>query len=159
MIFSIMVLWANRLKDWNTIPIFRRTRFTLHFLSVVITPSTTISPPVGVSRRLIQRSRVDFPVPDGPIMEITSPFLISTLTSRKGITLGYSLRRCLIEMMLRSSCFSVITWTPPLRSVYSVSAKLPFLQRKGLPSSHWQRQNRSPPSRSAGKTPPWYATG
>ena len=40
---------------------------------------------IARTRRLIQRSRVDFPVPDGPIMEITSPFLISTLTSCKGV--------------------------------------------------------------------------
>ena len=45
-------------------------------------PSIMISPEVGVSNRLRQRSNVDLPVPDGPIIEITSPRLISVVLIR-----------------------------------------------------------------------------
>lgn len=36
------------------------------FLAVVSTPSMKTLPLVGVSKRLMQRSRVDLPEPDGP---------------------------------------------------------------------------------------------
>ena len=35
MMFSIIFMWLNRLKDWNTIPIFCLTLLILHFLSVM----------------------------------------------------------------------------------------------------------------------------
>ena len=37
-------------------------------------PSNKIAPPVGSSSKLIQRSSVDFPEPEEPIMVTTSPF-------------------------------------------------------------------------------------
>ena len=44
-------------------------------------PSTTIDPPVGSSRVLMQRSIVDFPDPEGPTTQTTSPLLTSRLIS------------------------------------------------------------------------------
>ena len=65
-------------------------------------PSTMISPDVGVSSRLMQRIRVDLPVPEGPIMEMTSPSSTVAFTSLSGVMFGYSLRRWRTSMMLIS---------------------------------------------------------
>ena len=54
-------------------------------------PSTMIWPEVGVSRRLMQRSRVDLPVPEGPMMLITSPASMSAFTPLRGTTSDDSL--------------------------------------------------------------------
>ena len=82
MTFSMTVRWANRLKDWNTMPIRRRMAYSCWGLAPVRGwPSTVISPTVGSSRRLRQRSRVLLPVPEGPMMEITSPRQIWVFTS------------------------------------------------------------------------------
>ena len=97
--FSITVRWPNRLKLWNTMPIFLRTLLISHFGSVISTPSTHTWPEVGFSIWLMQRSKVLLPVPDGPMTEITSPSLISTLTSSRGTVLGYSFLRCSILIM------------------------------------------------------------
>ncbi|MEG2106350.1 MAG: hypothetical protein RRY79_06135 [Clostridia bacterium] len=56
--------------------------------AVTVSPSTTISPAVGSSNMFRHHSRVDLPMPERPMMEMTSPFSISTLTSENGVTLG-----------------------------------------------------------------------
>ena len=73
--------WAYKLKDWKTIPIFCRIPGTFVFLSSNGIPSISMLPPVGVSRRFRQRKNVLLPVPEGPMTDITSPFLISALIS------------------------------------------------------------------------------
>ena len=57
-------------------------------IQVIGCPKTSICPSVGVSNRLRQRSRVLFPVPEGPMMEITSPLRITALTSFRGVALA-----------------------------------------------------------------------
>ena len=49
MIFSRTVLCGNRLKCWNTIPMFSRTLLMSVCLSVILFPSTMISPSVAIS--------------------------------------------------------------------------------------------------------------
>lgn len=41
---------------------------------VTFSPWKRISPPFGVSKRLIHLKSVDFPLPDEPIIHVTSPF-------------------------------------------------------------------------------------
>src|SRR4051812_587413 len=62
-----------RLNDWNTMPIFCRTRFRSTPGRVMSVPSTTTEPLEGSSSRLQQRSSVDLPEPDGPMMNTSSP--------------------------------------------------------------------------------------
>jgi hypothetical protein len=54
-------------------PIFVRSRSMSTSGSVSSTPLTTILPPFGSSSRFTQRSSVDLPEPDGPMMQTTSP--------------------------------------------------------------------------------------
>src|SRR2546423_15204582 len=54
-------------------PIFWRTRLMSTSVRVMSVPSTTTEPLVGSSSRLQQRSSVDFPEPDGPMMNTSSP--------------------------------------------------------------------------------------
>ena len=74
--FFMMLIWGNRLNCWNTIPIFRLSRLISVFLSVISVPSKKIWPPVGSSSRFMHRRNVDFPEPDGPTTNTTSPFLM-----------------------------------------------------------------------------------
>ncbi len=67
-------------------PIFCRCRSMFSFLPsgpffcVMSTPSKMMAPEVGTSSRFSERRKVDLPEPDGPMMTITSPLLMSTLT-------------------------------------------------------------------------------
>ncbi len=45
------------------------------FASNIFSPLYIISPPLGVSNKFIQRRRVDFPEPEEPIIQTTSPLL------------------------------------------------------------------------------------
>ena len=63
---------GNRLNDWNTIPIPRRTWFTSTSGAVISWPPTSMLPRLIRSSRLMQRSSVDLPEPDAPIRQITS---------------------------------------------------------------------------------------
>ena len=56
-------------------------------------------PDVGLSSILIQRIKVDLPVPEGPITEMTSPLCISTFTSLSGTAVGYSFLKCSIRII------------------------------------------------------------
>ena len=58
---SSTLMCGNRLKDWKTIPIRRRIRFTSTPGAVISSPSTTIRPASIGSSRLMQRSSVDLP--------------------------------------------------------------------------------------------------
>lgn len=61
-----LYLWSTRLLSGN-IP-----HLSL-YMAFHSSPSTKIWPDVGFSKRLMQRMSVDFPVPDGPITDTTSP--------------------------------------------------------------------------------------
>jgi hypothetical protein len=54
-------------------PMLRRTASMSTSTSVTSCPLTQILPLVGVSSRLMHRSRVDLPDPDGPMTHTTSP--------------------------------------------------------------------------------------
>ena len=71
--FSRIVLWAKRLKDWNTIPTSARSWASSLPSSGSSLPSMVIVPDSIVSRRLMARHRVDLPEPDGPMTTTTSP--------------------------------------------------------------------------------------
>ena len=57
----------------NTMPMFWRTLLMSTFLLVISYPSTKICPSVASSRRFRHRRNVDFPPPEGPITQTTSP--------------------------------------------------------------------------------------
>ena len=65
---------SKRLKLWNTMPIFRRKWCSGYPLAVMFSPSTQISPEVGGSSMLMALRRVLLPVPEGPMILMTSPF-------------------------------------------------------------------------------------
>ena len=72
---------------------------------MMFSPSTQISPLVGGSSMLMARRSVLFPVPEGPMMLITSPFSISQFTSLRTVIwvpsgLVKVLLKCLILIML-----------------------------------------------------------
>ena len=76
-----MVLLANRLNDWNTMP-----TSALRFASSLPScgrglPSMRMSPESMVSRRLMVRHIVDLPEPDGPTTTSTSPLVTVRLMS------------------------------------------------------------------------------
>ena len=87
-IFSLTVIFGNRLNCWNTIPIFSRSAFSslapcrpafLEMSSIKSLPSNKMLPLSGCSNKFKERRNVDFPHPEGPIMAITSPFDIVVL--------------------------------------------------------------------------------
>ena len=77
MTFSSAVLCGNRLYCWNTMPTLRRSASLSSFGSLTSCPSTRIEPRSIGTSALTQRKSVDFPEPDGPMMQITSPFMTS----------------------------------------------------------------------------------
>ena len=81
MTFSRIVLWANRLKDWNTMPTSDRSWASLRPSAGRTSPSMAMVPESMVSSRLIVRHSVDLPEPDGPSTTTTCPRSTSRLTS------------------------------------------------------------------------------
>jgi hypothetical protein len=83
MMFSSAVMFWNRLKCWNTIPIEARCcEALLSEISISpfgvrryprIVPDNSILPRLIGSIRLMHRSRVDLPEPEAPMMQTTSP--------------------------------------------------------------------------------------
>ena len=77
----------SRLKDWKIIPICWRSWRSCFWLSVVSsTPSMKIWPSVGCSSKLMQRTSVDFPAPDSPMMPKISPRRMDRLTFFSAVT-------------------------------------------------------------------------
>src|SRR5882757_4258916 len=70
---SRIVLCANRLNDWKTIPTSDRSWANLRPSSGSTSPSIAIVPESMGSSRLMVRHKVDLPEPDGPSTTITSP--------------------------------------------------------------------------------------
>src|SRR5215203_5354087 len=64
---------GNRLNCWNTIPRLLRTLSMSQSGSVTSSPITTTRPELGSSNMFTQRNNVDFPEPEGPITQTTSP--------------------------------------------------------------------------------------
>src|ERR1041384_2368289 len=77
MTFSSAVLCGNRLYCWNTIPTLRRSASLSSFGSCTSCPSTRIDPRSIGTSAFTQRSNVDLPEPDGPMMHTTSRFITS----------------------------------------------------------------------------------
>ena len=80
--FSSTVMCGNRLKRWNTMPTLSRILLRSVVRSWAAKPLTTTSPSLTVSRAFMQRRKVLFPEPDGPMMHTTSCGLISQLMPR-----------------------------------------------------------------------------
>jgi hypothetical protein len=88
MTLSSTVRCGNRLKPWNTMPTCaRNVRARLAaarshgsdaFLRLMAMPSTVIEPLSGISRKFRQRSNVDLPQPDGPMIDTRSPSAMSS---------------------------------------------------------------------------------
>ena len=91
----------NRLNDWNTMPMRRRSRGTSASGARMSCPSMRILPLVGCSNRFRQRRKVLLPVPEGPIMEMTSPRCTSRLMSRSTSNVSKLFFRC--DMRMRSA--------------------------------------------------------
>ena len=83
MTFFLTERCGNKLNCWNTIPRCVRTLLRSTPLAHTSTPSTIIEPLVGCSRRLMQRSIVDLPEPEGPKTTTTSPLCTSRSMSRR----------------------------------------------------------------------------
>src|SRR5215211_2975297 len=115
--FSSAVRCGNRLNAWNTMPILRRTASMSTSGSVTSIPPTTTLPEVGSSRRVMQRSRVDLPDPDGPMTQTTSP--PSTRTSMPRRT-------------SRRPKYLWRSWTSMAASSVRVLTLSPGLARRGL---------------------------
>ena len=79
--FCKMLIWANRLKLWNTMPSSERMRVSSRPSCGSGSPSMRISPESMVSRRLMVRHMVDLPEPEGPTTTSTSPLWTVRLTS------------------------------------------------------------------------------
>jgi hypothetical protein len=62
--------------------------------AVTFLPWKSISPEVGVSRRLMHRSRVDLPEPEAPMMLVTSPGVHVKSMSRSTSLEPKALERC-----------------------------------------------------------------
>ena len=78
-----MLRWGNKPKFWKTIASsFRRIcNNSLSDTLAISVPLITTSPEVGFISRLIQRSRVDLPLPDNPIITNISPSSIERFAS------------------------------------------------------------------------------
>src|ERR671911_2758419 len=69
----------KRAGIWKTIPTRRRN--SSGSIRLVGSPSRKISPEVGSMRRLMARSKVLFPAPEGPTTAVIPPSRIAMLTS------------------------------------------------------------------------------
>ena len=81
--FSMTFMLLKRLKPWNTMPMDSRRRLTLTCSAARSSPWNHTWPASGVSSRLMQRSRVDLPEPEAPMMVTTSPGMTSKSTPRR----------------------------------------------------------------------------
>jgi hypothetical protein len=78
--FCAAVRCGNRLNDWNTMPIWRRSSRNPDFVVGTCSPRKRMLPPSGVSRPLMQRSSVLLPEPLAPQTVTTSPAPMVRLT-------------------------------------------------------------------------------
>src|SRR4051794_35351713 len=78
---------GNRLKAWNTMPTRWRNFFRSGILAWTLSPSTRISPESTLSSALMQRSSVDLPEPERPMIVTISPSSTSSETPLSTSTL------------------------------------------------------------------------
>ena len=97
--FSSAVRWGKRLKDWKTIPTSSRILRMSDVRSVTWSSSTQISPEVRFSSRLMQRSIVLLPLPEGPMTSTTSPGLTERLAFFSATTLPKFLQALMIRTL------------------------------------------------------------
>src|SRR5689334_14529583 len=97
MTFSSAVLCGKRLYCWNTMPTLRRSASLSSFGSFTSWPSTRIEPRSIGTSAFTQRSSVDLPDPDGPMMQTTSRFITSIVMPLSTSTLPNVLCTSLIE--------------------------------------------------------------
>ena len=86
--FSSAVSVASRLKLWKMKPILSR-RSCVSFFSlsrVISTPSMLTRPPVGWSRPARMCMSVLLPEPDGPMMAVSRPSVMSMSTPARACT-------------------------------------------------------------------------
>ncbi len=90
-------------------PIFLRApRSCLRLSFVRSTPLMTTSPDVGRSSRLMQRTSVDLPAPEKPMMPKTSPSSIVRLTSRTADTSPWEVLNVLFRFTSSIKACSVL---------------------------------------------------
>lgn len=124
--FSSTVICGNRLKRWKTMPMLRRWAVSADSGSScrtlpscrypIVSPSTTIRPPSGRSRWLMQRRNVLFPEPLGPRMHTTSPRSTSRLMS---------FRTTFLPNDLRTFCALTIVMAQPFLAVFCTASLCP----------------------------------
>ena len=108
------------MNDWNTMPIFLRNSFTLAPRASMSCPSIITFPPVGCSNRLRQRRKVLLPVPEGPMMDITSPFSIVAVTFfSTARPSSYVFCRCSIAKRLMT--YFLISWFNNVPSIHALA--------------------------------------
>jgi len=86
--FSRTLIPSRRLKNWNTIPMWRLRILAsaLSSISLRASPATNISPSLGTSRPATRFNNVDLPHPDGPMMATNSPCSMVMSTPRRART-------------------------------------------------------------------------
>ena len=89
---SMTDICGSRAKCWNTMPIFdsRILRSSVFPSLVMSCPSSRISPAVGSMSRFMQRMRVDFPLPESPMITQILPVSMDRLTLLSATTLPLS---------------------------------------------------------------------
>ena len=120
-------LLLKRLKPWNTMPIFWRRAFRLTFKSVEFLPSNQMWPESASSSKLMQRSSVDLPEPDAPMMHTTSPRLTSRSMPLSTCRSPKDFSSCSILMM-----GSFVIAPPPVSSSWEAPDR-----RFGCPGAAW----------------------
>jgi len=96
---SVMVMWGNSSKCWNTMPTWERSLERLVLGSPTEVPFTTMSPCWKGSRPLTHLIRVDLPEPEGPQTTTTSPFFTSVVQSVSTWNCPYHLETFLISII------------------------------------------------------------
>lgn len=86
--FCSAVSIGRRLNDWNTKPIrSRRRRVRASLRSEVISvPSSSIEPELTSSRPASTCSSVDLPEPEGPMIAVKAPRVMSRSTASSAVT-------------------------------------------------------------------------
>ena len=114
--FSRIVLCGNRLKCWNTMPIFCRCISMFVSLLVISVPSKKMLPLDGTSNKFRERKNVDFPDPDGPTITTTSPFRIVSETPFKACS-EFPNTLCTSFTSIKTSPLVITVSQPPLQHI------------------------------------------
>ncbi|MCY1373769.1 hypothetical protein D9M69_610630 [compost metagenome] len=116
--FSSAVRCGNRWKPWNTMPVSLRTVSTPLPSTPISVPFTISWPSWYASRPLMQRIRVDLPLPEGPQTTMRSPLRTSRsmpfstaksayhFLSPRMITTGWSVEGLLTGVIVMTSACS-----------------------------------------------------